>query len=247
MRKSFRQVAYAATSPLIGAHRGASCVYPENTIEAFHAAASMGADFLELDVRLTRDGFPVVIHDDTIDRTTSGTGAVSELTLAQITGMAPIPSLEQVFAIFHNTIYFNIELKSGAAGRVLLEKVLHLLDRYALTEQVILSSFDHTLLAASKQMSSNVLTGLLYESRLPDPIEQAIKCHADALHPFYRLLSRRLAAQCREAGLLLFPWTVDKGYCLNYCACLQVNGVITNKPDYAIKQLQLIKPTAYPR
>jgi glycerophosphoryl diester phosphodiesterase len=106
------------STPLIIAHRGASHDAPENTITAFALAVEQGADGIELDVQLSADGIPVVMHDASVERTTNGRGAVSKLTIEQLQRLdagdgRPVPTLDEVFEIFGPTLLYNVELKTG--------------------------------------------------------------------------------------------------------------------------------------
>jgi glycerophosphoryl diester phosphodiesterase len=237
MYPSFRDALKNRPRPLIGAHRGASGQFPENSLPAFEAAIRQGSDFLELDVRLSRDGVAVVIHDETIDRTTGECGQVGELTAAQLERYG-IPLLDTVLAMAAGKVLFNIELKPENRPDSLVLTVLALIDSHRLQRQVLLSSFDHDVLPLVKAQNSELLTGLLYEDRLPDPVALACRLQADALHPYFRLVNRRLLAAIRDHGLLVLPWTVDRPSAWRYFREIGVDGVITNFPAAAAEILR---------
>lgn len=231
---SFALALTGARRPLVGAHRGASASFPENTLAAFAAALAQGADFWELDVRLAADGVPVVIHDATIDRTTAGRGLVSELPASALAEYG-VPALAEVLALGAGRTFFNIELKADAGGAALTAAALAAVDGLDLAAHILVSSFDHPLLAVVKSLKPAVPTGLLYEERLADPVGRARELGVAALHPYFRLADSRLANAARDAGLAVIPWTVDRPLYLRYFAALGVNGIITNRPDVAVK------------
>ena len=161
-----------AARPLVLAHRGASAYAPENTIAAFRLAHELGADGIELDVQLTRDKIPVVIHDDTVDRTTDGKGLVRELTIAEIARLDAgtwktedfagegIPTLAQVFEALSDWLHpagrarpclINVELKTDRLTTDGLERqVMNVISRFGLQNRILLSSFNPLTLHRAK-------------------------------------------------------------------------------------------------
>jgi len=219
--------------PLIGAHRGASFYFPENTLNAFAGAIAAKADFIELDVQLSKDDIPIVLHDDTIDRTTAGHGLSRNYTSNELAAFN-IPSLRQVLELTAGRIYLNIELKAIPQIGLLADKVLALVRQYELDFQVIISSFDHTVLPYIKSQEPKVATGLLYESPLPDPVAYAHALKADALHPHFTFVNRALVADAHKAQLSILTWTVDEPQLIRNFLLLPVDGIISNRPDVAL-------------
>ncbi|MDR7869127.1 MAG: glycerophosphodiester phosphodiesterase family protein [Sporomusaceae bacterium] len=230
---SFRDALSDAASPLVGAHRGASAEYPENTMAAFSAAAAQGADFWELDVRLSADGVPVVVHDATIDRTTRGHGLVRKQTATMLEGYG-IPALATVLALGAGRTYFNIELKTDGDASALAAAVINVVGALRLERHILVSSFDHDALPLIKTATPAVLTGVLYEEPLSDPAGYARERGADAVHPYYRLAGARLCNTARDTGMIVVPWTVDRPLYLRYFAATGVQAVITNRPAAAV-------------
>lgn len=237
-------------------HRGASAEAPENTMSAFELAAQMGADGLELDVHLAADGRVVVIHDDTVDRTSNGTGAVREMTFAQLRELdasmgkqgfsgAQIPTLEEVYKFLQPTgLIVNVELKENAYdhGFLIIPEVLELEERYGMTGRVIYSSFNHYLLREMKDHSANIPTAILYSAALVDVWQYAAQVPADGIHPhFAALADRKLVARCHAAGQAVRPWTVNEERDLRGMFHLGVDAVITNFPDLALRLRQEIQ------
>ena len=171
---------------IVMAHRGFSSKAPENTMSAFIQALEAGAEGIELDVHLTGDGEVVVIHDHTLERTTSGSGPVSEMTLAEVQRFdagawfsqefagEKVPSLREVLELVkeHNVL-LNVETKAALGYEQLNDKVALLLDEYALWEKTIISSFNHYALVHMKQIRPQARTGILYNCGLVNPWDYA--------------------------------------------------------------------------
>lgn len=222
----------------IWAHRGASADAPENTLVAFAAAEAAGADGIELDVHLSRDGVPVVIHDERVERTTDGRGRVAGLSLAELRRLdaggwfsprfagEPIPVLEEVLDWAGDRLRLNIEIKEAAAGQALLD----LLPRYPRV-RVLVSSFDHRLLAELRRRDGNLPLGFLFEEDgWHRVLRRALACGAESLHPRADRVSRPLLAACKRAGLALCPWTVDDPGHIRALRRLGIDGLFTNDP-----------------
>jgi glycerophosphoryl diester phosphodiesterase len=220
------------------AHRGASLQAPENTLAAFRAARAVGADGIELDVHLSADGVPVVIHDETLERTTDGRGRVDERTLIQLQQLdagswfdpafagEPLPTLEQVLDWAGDRLRLNVEIKAAAAGRA----VLDLLAGFP-RARVLVSSFDHALLAALHEREPRLPLGFLVDTPFwRRALARAAACRAASLHPRVDLVSRPLLTACRRAGQAVYPWTVDAPEPARRLRSLGVAGLFTNDP-----------------
>ncbi len=242
-----------ARVPLIYGHRGASAYAPENTLAAFRLALNQGADGVELDVTLSADEIPVVIHDDTVDRTTDGTGRVDRLTLAELKRLdasAPgrfgnefagerIPSLDEVFLALPKFALINVELKRDTSpGRQLAAEVVALVRAYGLGARVWFSSFFYDNLRRIKQLAPNLPVGLLYAPDDPLRMLWAWLCpgvQAQAHHPYYRLAQSLTLRWWRWRGYRVNVWTVNAEPDLRRVMELGVNGIITNYPDVAVR------------
>ncbi len=229
----------------IWAHRGASARAPENTLAAFREAAAAGVDGLELDVHLSRDGVPVVIHDDTVDRTTDGCGEVGALTFREIRALdagswfgrqfagESLPTLEEVFRLAGDRLRLNVEIKNAAAGIA----VLALMKRYPRTP-VLVSSFDHDLLAALRRQEPELSLGFLTEaSDWQGTLERAAEHAAESFHPREDLVDAELILACRSRRLAVYPWTVDEPQRLAALYRLGVDGVFCNDPERVARWL----------
>lgn len=221
------------------AHRGASGTFPENTLAAFAGAVAAGADMCELDVRLTRDGMVVVIHDDTVDRTTDGYGTVAELTLGELrkldagvrfaTGFAGerVPTLEEVIRLLGRRCALNVEIKDIRA----LEQACRLLQEAGLLPGAIISSFDYGALAAARSLPAKVRLGVLGDSEPQLMLEAAVSLGAVAVHPHFDLISSELCQKAHQLGLQVYTWTIDEPAMMGEMAKRGVDGIMTNFPQ----------------
>lgn len=220
------------------AHRGASAEAPENTLAAFRRALEVGADGIELDVHLSADGVPLVIHDETLERTTDGTGPVASCgieglrTLDAGTWFAPqfadepLPTLEETLALLAGRLRLNLEVKESRAGRAVVE----LLQRFPAAD-VVLSSFDYGLLASLRRAAPELpLAVLTDDGNWRRALARAEALRSCALHPRADLVNRPLMAACRRLRLPVFPWTVDAPAQARELARMGVAGVFTNDP-----------------
>jgi glycerophosphoryl diester phosphodiesterase len=230
----------------VWAHRGASARAPENTLVAFRAAEAAGADGIELDVHLSADGVPVVIHDATLERTTSGRGAVGDRSAAQLQQLdagsrfSPafagerLPTLEEVFVWAGDRLRLNVEIKDAAAGRAVPE----LLSRYPAVRALV-SSFDHDLLEALRARNRDLPLAFLVDRRFwRGAVARAAACRAESLHPRQDLVSPALLAACRAAGLAVAPWTVDDPQRALRLRELGCAGLFTNDPGRILRALR---------
>lgn len=226
----------------IWAHRGASSHAPENTMPAFELAYRLGADGIELDVQLTRDGIPVVIHDETVDRVSDGTGWVKDYTLDEIRklnvnkefpayGRATVPTLEEVYDFIRDTdMTVNLELKNGAVFyEGLEEKVLTLAEKKGIADRVIYSSFNHYSMRKIKELVPEAKIAFLYSNGILDMPEYARKHGAYALHPSMKNIEYPdMLKECREKGIRVHVWTVNRQEDMERMRKLGVDAVITN-------------------
>jgi len=235
----------------IFAHRGASAYAPENTIAAFSLAEQMGADGVELDVQMTSDGEIVVIHDETVDRTTNGQGWVKDLTLAQIKRFDAsmgneeyagerIPTLDEVFdCLAESQMMINIEIKdSQVLYPELAEKVLEMIDERDWEYRINLSSFNHMTLAHIRQIGSLAYTGVLFQDVLYEPWNYAHQLWATALHPHFLYVDtvQNLIEEAHNSLLEINTWTVNEVADIDRMLARGVDGIITNYPDRALER-----------
>lgn len=235
----------------VWAHRGASGYAPENTLEAFRKAVEMGADGVELDVQLTKDAQVVVIHDESIDRVSNGSGRVEDYTLEELKKFnfnkthpeyewASIPTLEEVLELLKDTaLTVNIELKTGVCFYDgIEEKVLKIVKERSMKERIIYSSFNHYSVMKIKELDSGARTGFLDMDGIVDVAGYGKRQGVDALHPWiYHLQQPGYMDAARKNGLAVHVWTVNSEEDMKRMFELGVDAVITNYPD-AAKNLQ---------
>ena len=247
------------SSTKIIAHRGNSSGAPENTLESFRQAITLGAHGVELDVQLSSDGVPVVIHDETLERTTDGTGAVAGHSAAEITALsaglwfdppfpaARPPTLDAVLEALslealslealsleappRAGLEIHLELKTDHHPYPgLAEAVAGVVRRRALADRVMISSFNHhTLLEVRRFAPELPLAALLY-GRMIAPWEYAVRHGFQGLHPDYRSVDAELARKCRERGLALRAYTVDDAEAAKRLMDFGLDGIMTNLP-----------------
>jgi glycerophosphoryl diester phosphodiesterase len=226
------------------AHRGNSCEAPENTLAAFRAAAAAGVDGVEFDVQMSRDGVPVVIHDESLERTTDGKGRVGEQSAADLARLdagrwfgpafagEPLPTLDQVLEIFRGTpLRVNVELKTGRVPYPgLVERVIRAVERLDLRQQVLCSSFNHYSLKEARERAPWLECAALIYENLIDPWEYVRRHGFQALHPHHALVDESFMAACAGAGIPVRVWTVDDPARAARLKALGVAAIITNRP-----------------
>ncbi|MGO1369425.1 glycerophosphodiester phosphodiesterase [Senegalia sp. (in: firmicutes)] len=235
--------------PIIYAHRGAKGYRPENTMAAFKLAMEMGADGIETDIHLSKDGYLVLIHDEKIDRTTTKKGYIKDMTLAQIKLLdagskfseefagEEIPTLEELIILTKNTnIILNIEIKNNKMNYPKIEeKLVELIKKYKIEERVIISSFNHNTIYKIKELDENLKTGILYSRNIKRPIRFAKNIRADALHPKHKRVDFKLMIKAKLTGLEINTFTINNTKQMNKMFKYRVDGIITDYPDKAIE------------
>lgn len=247
------------TRPLIIAHRGASAVAPENTMAAFQAAITAGADGIEFDVQLSRDHVPVIIHDDNFKRTGSLNKLVTELTAAEmkhvdvgswfarVRGLEQGPfsdervaTLQELFDLYqsHRGILY-LEMKSATPQLDQLASVCcAMISSNSLNHRVVIECFNLSGIETVKRIDPTIRTAALFEPTLRAPktlvghnlVEQAVAVGADEIALHHRLLNRRLVEKAKKAGLRVVVWTVDDPQWLSRYETQNIDAIITNDP-----------------
>lgn len=227
------------------AHRGFKGNYPENTMLAFSKAIDAGADGIELDVHLTKDGEVVIIHDETLDRTTDGIGNVKDHTLKELKqydasaeftgkyGRNEIPTLQEYFSLAADTdIITNIELKTGVyLYPGIEEKTLRIIDEFGLRNRIIISSFNHYSVLRMKDLAPQMKYGFLEESQIIGFPEYAKKYGMDFVHPVFHAVTGAYALECQRYDLGINTWTVNEPDDIRRMISRGVHAIISNYPD----------------
>lgn len=242
----------ATSSFLVYAHRGASHDRPENTMSSFREAVRQGANGIELDVQLSLDGNVVVIHDLTLERTMGGKGPVRRLSLNQLKKLSAgawfhprfknckIPTLNEVLKYARSSnIMLNIELKNYLVPMPgLEEKVLDLIAKHHMQDQVIISSFYPKSLELLKQLNPDLMTALLYVGQAEKPWLSAYDIGARYLHPPTEEVTQQMVNEARMHGIGICPYVVNDVQKMKEIIEMGVSGIITDRPNRAIRVLR---------
>jgi len=242
-----------SAGPLIFAHRGASKYAPENTISAFRLAVDMGADGIELDTKVSSDGVVVVMHDQTVDRTTDGTGSIANLTADALHRLdagsrfskefqgEPVPTLNEVFAAVGKVLFINVELTNYASPLDALPvKVARLIQEHDLMDRVIISSFHPFNLIRFRRLLPTIPLGFLAQPGKPGAWTRSwigSLFPQDALHPYFSDVDHKLVEHNHRHGKKVNVWTVDSQEEICRLLALKVDGIITDDPPLAKKLL----------
>lgn len=219
-------------------HRGAAAYVPENTLDSFRRAVTDGAHASECDVHMSSDGVAMVIHDKTLDRTTSLKGAVAETSSGMMKGAA-VPTLEEYIDVLKGKIVQVIEIKDGAGVVPAVVKAV----RAKKTEtETIIFSFNADYVKEAKTLAPEIFAVWLVaapyqEAAFPKLMELKSEAKADALGFQFRNVSAPLAAFLRKSEVPLFVWTVPPGDEVSRLQGLRVNFIITDHPGDVLRQL----------
>lgn len=212
-------------------HRGARAYEPENTLSSFRKAIELGANAVELDVRKTKDGKLVVIHNADVNKTTNGEGAVNELTLEQIQKLVTdknehIPTLDDVLDSVRKRVKILIEIKEIGTEKQIVE----LIQQKGLTDNVIVVSFHEEALKKVRELNSEVETGLIYV-RHKNPIQTALDLKAKYLLSLYSFTHSANVKKAHENGLKIIVWTINKREEVEEYKKKGVDGIASDRPD----------------
>ena len=235
---------------IIIAHRGASAYAPENSHSAFELAIAMKAEMIELDVSLSKDGIPVVIHDETLDRTTTGRGSVQDYILEELKTLdvgswfsekfknEPFPTLEEVLSYTKDRIAVNIEIKTEVVTNEIeggiAQKSLEIVERLGVQDQVIFSSFDYRVLKHLEALNPDMPKAMLYEKsqsgkKLPSELVSEYK--VDVFNCSHRQLSKAWAKDLNDHSIPFLVYTVNDERTMKKVIGLGATGIFSDKPD----------------
>lgn len=235
-----------AMDTLVIGHRGAgtddgSELFPENTIESAQQAFTEGADMVEIDVQLTSDGSVVLMHDDTVNRTTDGMGCVSALTLADIQGFTAgdttVPTLSEFFGAVPGGVNVEVKLHEGASCpaqdlNMLADAVAATIVADAGSRRILVSSFDIDVLRRIRATEPAIPIG--YLSIAAGDIDVVMMEGFEAINFISVVATARNVRLAHDAGLLVNVWTVDGADAVGSMLALDVDGVITDTADAAV-------------
>jgi len=244
--------ALSSGETLVFGHRGALAQAPMNTLAAFDCARQQGADGIELDLQLSRDGHLVVIHDYTVDATTDGHGDVAEMSLAELKRLDAgawfsaafagerIPTLDEVFDAFGDKLLINVEIKSSPAWGYRADKLLaECVRRHGMSGRFIVSSFDPVILRNLRQMMPAAMMGFLYQPDMPAAHYLPLKrLWHQARHPRQDMVDQGYMNWARAQRYFVNVWTVNDGERALELGRLGVNTIITDEPATIIRALE---------
>jgi len=243
--------------PLIIAHRGDSAHVPENTLASFAAALEVGADLVEFDVQLTKDGAVVVIHDATVNRTTDGRGRVHDMTLTQIRALSAgypsrfgaahrgerVPTLGEALALLKDRARVMVEIKpdsvtddaeGGIEARAIAE-----VRKAGMEKDVALLSFSRRALLRCRKLAPEIVRGHLFQRAEPgEVLGGAREAASELVMPEKGMLSDELRDRAREAGLKLATWVVDDPEELRHLGRFDLYGVASNRPGVMLDAIR---------
>jgi glycerophosphoryl diester phosphodiesterase len=212
-------------------HRGAKGYVAENTLASFEKAIELGVDGIELDVHLSSDGKVIVIHDETIDRTTSGKGFVNNFTSLELEKLN-IPTLENVLDLINQKCFVNIEIKDAKATKYVLEIFQNYISEKHWNSNLFqISSFDWEVLLFCHSEERSILLGVLTEDSVENAIAFAKKINAYSINPYFKLLTVENVQAMHQNGFKIFPWTVNSEEDITFVKSLNVDGIISDFPD----------------
>ncbi len=228
----------------ITAHRGASKAAPENTMYAFQAALDSDADYIELDVQLTKDEQLVVFHDEKIDRVSNKKGSLNNYTYAELQRIsvgewfgdgqfadARVPLFSDVLELVGHDILLNIEIKDHGNTSLTVQKTVELIQQYDIVSSCYITSFSYKALKQVKQLDPRIKTGLIANAITTMAFNQ-LK-YIDALSLNHLLVNQAVINSAHQSGKRVFVWTVDRPSEMQNMIALGVDNIITNRPDKA--------------
>ncbi len=235
-------------------HRGAPEAAPENTLPAFMEAVQLGAHGIELDVMFSKDGEIVVIHDYTLDKTTSGSGLVKDHTLTELKQLdagswfgeafigTRIPTLQEVIDTLPRTALINIEIKGESPFTDGIEQaVVNTIAENNLFNRVMVSSFNPVSLIRVKMADKQIPVGLIYAPDLPIFLRDAWFIpilRPEALHPRHDMVDEAYMNWAKNKGYRVNVWTVNEAAEMKRLLDLKVDGIITDRPDLMLQILE---------
>ena len=232
-------------------HRGAKAYAPMNTIPAFELAYEQGAVGIELDVHRSKDGYPVIIHNFTIDETTNGEGTVTDKTLAELKALdagswfsdefkdVQIPTLDEVFEAVGQKLLVNVEIKFAERETDGVEQVVaDCIRRHHMAERVIISSFNPYTLQRFHEIMPEVMIGFLYQADMDRDTKSVMDGYPhDARHPYHEMIDEAYMYWAKEHGYYVNTWTVNDPNRAKELQKLGVNVIVTDVPDLILDAL----------
>ncbi len=218
-------------------HRGAPAEYPENTLAGFRRAVELGVEGIELDVHLSKDGVPVVLHDETVDRTTNGSGAVADMTVEELQALDAgdgerIPTLAEVLDLVGDAVLVDIEVKANAAGSAVLEEIKGRDTRW------VISSFDWDVLRYVRSVDADAELWVLSTGATDEALATVDEVKASALALWQRAIDEDIAKMLVERSVPFWPWTVNDPEQAERLLEWGAFGICTDDPARLLKAVE---------
>lgn len=249
--KSTNQTYTPRQKPMVIAHRGGKKWAPENTMAGFKQSVDVKADGIELDIHKCKSGELIVIHDETLDRTTNGTGLVKDKTWSELSKLSAglwfdkkfeserIPLLSEVLELVDGKLVLNIEIKnSPVAYEGIEDDLLKMLEGYKYPDKIIISSFDHAVIKRISSKTDKYKLAFLGDALVYDIGGYANKVGATAWHPYHGELRSDNVEQAHNNNLMVNVWTVNESKDWNRMKSLKVDGIVTDDPAGLIDYLK---------
>ena len=240
--------------PWVIAHRGASAVAPENTMAAFRRAVEMGTECIETDLHLSRDGRLIIVHDTTLNRTTSGDGMVRNYTFNELRQFDAgswfsekyagerLPAIEELLDFAGQAdLSLYLEIKGGAGYGVERAVISALRGRKESKATVVLC-FDASVLDRIHQLDRLLMTGLLFDSGGEDMVKEAVRVGARQIGPRGDCVTPELIEDAHRRGLKVVTWTINEPAQMRSLAAAGVDGIMTNHPDRLVAVRDTLPP-----
>ncbi|MDA5559700.1 glycerophosphodiester phosphodiesterase [Exiguobacterium sp. MMG028] len=231
------------------AHRGVMALQPENTMSAFRLALDTGADGIETDVHLTKDGELVLIHDETLERTTNGSGLVSSYTLDELrrfnagvrsSQQEVIPTLQELLELVRDeSIRLNLEVKTDVLRYAGIEsRILDIIETSGIApSRILFSSFNHETIHRLKKMRPDIEAAILLAQPLYDILGYLESVGADSVHPHIERITDEEVRWLKQHDIAVRPYTIKTKAQLERCRVLQVDAIFVNDVEWASKTL----------
>ncbi len=225
---------------LVIAHRGASGYCPENTLKSIEEAIKRGSDIVEIDLRMTKDNQIVLMHDESVDRTTNGKGYVNELTLQQLKELdagdgEEVPLLTEVIGAFaENDIKFMLDVNSKGYERSLIE----IIQKYRLEDRSIISGV-HEPLKVIKSLDSRLTIAPSFDKASKEQIIEALAMSAGIFNCNYLAMTREAVDEAHKHGLQVIVWVVDEVETMHKMIEYGADGITTDYPDVLSNMIRI--------
>jgi len=220
---------------MIIAHRGWSAKYPENTLEAFRAAITVPRSrVIEFDVRKTKDDVPIILHDSTLDRTSTGKGSVINCTWEDLQSVSikgsnqKIPSLHDVFSEFKNDIGYDVEIKTKDTAKLVVDEIIRSGISY---ENVLVTSFKWDEIEAVRRLDPSILTGLISVIRPERAIRKCVHLGCPVVVLNHRVITKDVMRYADECGIDVYAYTVNDRDIMQKLVGYGVKAIVTDNPD----------------